>query len=118
VFESINAVTLEVADMARSVRFYRDLGFPLRFGGEDATFTTFRIGDGQHLNLELSYGFQGRPGWGRFIIYVSDVDAVYRRALDLGLQPSTSPADAAWGERYFHLSDPDGHELSFARLLE
>jgi hypothetical protein len=22
-----------------------------------------------------------------------------------------------WGERYFHLTDPDGHALSFARPL-
>ena len=28
-----------------------------------------------------------------------------------------APADAPWGERYFHVLDPDGHELSFARLL-
>jgi uncharacterized glyoxalase superfamily protein PhnB len=26
-----------------------------------------------------------------------------------------SPQDASWGERYFHMADPDGHELSFAR---
>jgi uncharacterized glyoxalase superfamily protein PhnB len=25
------------------------------------------------------------------------------------------PRDAPWGERYFHMRDPDGHELSFAR---
>jgi len=25
-----------------------------------------------------------------------------------------APRDAAWGERFFHLTDPDGHELSFA----
>ena len=30
---------------------------------------------------------------------------------------STTPRDAEWGERYFHLTDPDGHELSFARPL-
>jgi uncharacterized glyoxalase superfamily protein PhnB len=29
----------------------------------------------------------------------------------------TEPADAPWGERYFHVRDPDGHELSFARPL-
>jgi len=27
------------------------------------------------------------------------------------------PRDASWGERYFHMPDPDGHELSFARPL-
>lgn len=26
-------------------------------------------------------------------------------------------ACAAWGERFFHITDPDGHELSFAELL-
>src|SRR5438094_9365715 len=24
------------------------------------------------------------------------------------------PRDAEWGERFFHVTDPDGHELSFA----
>jgi uncharacterized glyoxalase superfamily protein PhnB len=28
-----------------------------------------------------------------------------------------APSDAPWGERYFHVTDPDGHELSFARPL-
>jgi uncharacterized glyoxalase superfamily protein PhnB len=46
-----------------------------------------------------------------------DVDALYRRVLALKLCPDTSPQDAPWGERFFHLSDPDGHELSFARPL-
>ena len=55
---------------------------------------------------------------GRVIFYVSDVDALYERAIVLGLDPNHAPHDAAWGERYFHLTDPDGHEVSFARLLE
>jgi catechol 2,3-dioxygenase-like lactoylglutathione lyase family enzyme len=117
VIDSINAVTLETADMTRAVRFYSGLGFNVRYGGEDATFTSFRVGEG-HLNLELNRAFDGRPGWGRVIFYVADVDALYGRALHLGLSPSTAPQDASWGERYFHISDPDGHELSFARPLE
>ena len=56
--------------------------------------------------------------WGRVIFYyASDVDALHQRALAAGYQPSTSPRDAEWGERFFHLDDPDGHELSFARPL-
>jgi uncharacterized glyoxalase superfamily protein PhnB len=51
------------------------------------------------------------------IFHVEDVDAVYDRALEHGLHPEAAPRDAEWGERYFHISDPDGHELSFARLL-
>jgi uncharacterized glyoxalase superfamily protein PhnB len=48
---------------------------------------------------------------------VSDVDTLYARAVNLGLTPQAAPRDASWGERYFHLTDPDGHELSFARPL-
>jgi catechol 2,3-dioxygenase-like lactoylglutathione lyase family enzyme len=117
VIESLNAVTLETADMGRAVRFYLALGFQLRYGGEDATFSSFRFGDDQHFNLELQPGFALSGVWGRFIFYVSDVDALYRHLLELGLKPSTEPRDASWGERFFHISDPDGHELSFARLL-
>jgi len=28
------------------------------------------------------------------------------------------PRDASWGERYFHMPDPDGHELSFGAFAE
>jgi uncharacterized glyoxalase superfamily protein PhnB len=45
------------------------------------------------------------------------VDALYAHVLALGLEPQAPPRDAEWGERYFHLTDPDGHELSFARPL-
>lgn len=55
---------------------------------------------------------------GRIIFYVSDVDAIYVRAIAQGLYPTAAPRDAEWGERYFHLLDRDGHELSFAKLLE
>ena len=51
------------------------------------------------------------------IFHVSDVDAFFSRAVAAGLKPDTTPADAPWGERFFHLPDPDGHELSFARPL-
>ena len=30
---------------------------------------------------------------------------------------ASRPAGADRGERYFHITDPDGHELSFARKL-
>jgi uncharacterized glyoxalase superfamily protein PhnB len=52
--------------------------------------------------------------WGRAIFYVDDVDAFYGNAVARGLRPEAPPRDAPWGERYFHIVDPDGHELSFA----
>jgi catechol 2,3-dioxygenase-like lactoylglutathione lyase family enzyme len=103
--------------MAAAVAFYRALGFELGRGGPNARFTSFRVGQG-HLNLVLKPGACDWPWWGRVIFYVCDVDEMHRRALEAGLQPHAEPCDAEWGERYFHLSDADGHELSFARPLE
>ena len=64
--EKISAVTLRVANMNASVRFYKEvLGLELIYGGEDAYFTSLRTEDGNTiLNLE-----HGNPDiqWGRLI---------------------------------------------------
>jgi catechol 2,3-dioxygenase-like lactoylglutathione lyase family enzyme len=113
--ESLSAITLATGDMRQAVRFYQALGFPLKFGGEEAAFTSFEFG-GTYLNL-IADPRAPVSWWGRVILYVSDVDAVYRKALAAGFEPSLEPSVAPWGERYFHISDPDGHELSFAKPL-
>jgi catechol 2,3-dioxygenase-like lactoylglutathione lyase family enzyme len=114
----INAITLLVTDMARSLAFYESLGLELEtvFGGPDQPFTSLRLGTGNFINLSAN---EGPPAghWGRVIFYVPDPDAVHDAAITAGYQPEMAPSDAPWGERYFHLRDPDGHELSFARLL-
>ncbi|NVH77807.1 VOC family protein [Paraburkholderia sp. JPY432] len=113
--ESLSAITLATSDMKRAVAFYEALGFPLKYGGPREAFTSFAFGS-SYLNL-IADARAPVTWWGRVIIYVSDVDAIYAKALAAGLQPSLAPADAPWGERYFHITDPDGHELSFARPL-
>ena len=114
--EKISAVTFRVLNMKASVRFYGDvLGMEIVFGGEDAFFSSLRAkyGSAPILNLE-----QGRsvPGWGRMIFYVADVDTFWEYLRRKGFNPE-SPRDASWGERYFHMPDPDGYELSFARPI-
>lgn len=112
---SLSAVTLHVADMARSTAFYDALGFRLGYGGPTAAFTSYVIG-GSFLNLQLHDDVAAR-GWGRAIVHVADVDGMHDRVLKAGFHPEMAPSDAPWGERYFHVLDPDGHELSFARPL-
>jgi catechol 2,3-dioxygenase-like lactoylglutathione lyase family enzyme len=114
--ESLSAVTLVTRDMAVAVRFYDALGFEIIYGGESADFTSYRAGSG-YLNLGQRKDPGQLDGWGRAIFYVADVDAMYARVLKAGFTPEFEPRDAIWGERYFHLHDPDGHELSFARPL-
>ena len=114
--EATSAITLATHDMQRAVRFYSSLGFEICYGGEAAPFTSFHAGS-SYLNLITQREEKQWSWWGRVIYHVSDVDALYEQALQAGHHPSTRPRDAEWGERYFHLTDPDGHELSFARPL-
>jgi len=115
--ESLSAVTLVCTDMSASVAFYDALGFERLYGGPRAEFTSYRVG-GSYLNLQHDVAWAPPAAvWGRAIFYVVDVDALHRRAVDAGWVPEMPPSDAPWGERYFHLRDPDGHELSFARPL-
>ncbi len=109
----ISAVTFAVRDMARSVAFYQKLGFTLVKDGS-AEFTSLQAGEAS-VNLASAPAYQ-HTWWGRVIFRVDDADAHYRTLVAAGLNPD-SPKDAAWGERFFHITDPDGHELSFAQLL-
>jgi len=128
-FRSINAVTLATADMAASVTFYQNLGLNLTYGGTDSNFSTLGADITEnifHVNLfavslaalpptnNPLYGRTGWNGWGRAIFYVTSVDALYAQLLSRALKPEAPPTDAPWGERYFQILDPMGHELSFA----
>ncbi|MDA2930533.1 hypothetical protein MYX84_11400 [Acidobacteria bacterium AH-259-O06] len=64
--QHISAVTLAVQEMARSVDFYKKLGLEPLYGGEHASFTSFRAGEG-FINLILTGSEAGR-WWGRVIL--------------------------------------------------
>jgi catechol 2,3-dioxygenase-like lactoylglutathione lyase family enzyme len=71
--EKISAVTLRVANMEASVRFYKDvLGLEIVYGGESSHFTSLRTKDGDTI-LNLEHG-NASIQWGRLIFHVSDVD--------------------------------------------
>lgn len=112
--QHISAVTLAVRDMARSVVFYEKLGFEVVFGSGRASFTSLRAGNA-FVNLAASERYQTQ-WWGRVIFRVDNADAHYQDLVAAGITPE-QPTNASWGERYFHVRDPDGHELSFAALL-
>jgi catechol 2,3-dioxygenase-like lactoylglutathione lyase family enzyme len=114
--EKVSAVTFRVTNMRASVQFYRDvLGMELIDGGEDSYFSSLRAREAESAILNLEKGDPGKH-WGRLILHVTDVDAFWSHLTESGFDPAR-PQDGAWGERYFHMPDPDGHELSFARPL-
>jgi PhnB protein len=47
-------------------------------------------------------------------IYVEDVDAMFKQALDAGAREFMPVSDMFWGDRYGQVEDPFGHKWSIA----
>jgi len=116
----ISAVTLLISDMKKSVEFYSKIpNFNLVYGCPDSQFTSFLIDDTAKSYLNLKLYETHSPDFGRIIFYTDDVDELFAYMQDdktisgLGKLES-KPQDATWGERFFHVLDPDGYKMSFA----
>ena len=116
----ISAVTLLVSDMKKSVDFYSKIpNFKIVYGGTDSQFTSFLIEDTTKSYLNLKLNETHLPDSGRIILYVDNVDELFtymendETISGLGKLES-KPQDATWGERFFHVLDPDGYKMSFA----
>ena len=83
-----------------------------------------RIGDSQIMMSEenAEMGAQSPQALGgspaSLFLYVEDVDAAYKQALDAGATATMPPQDMFWGDRYGKLVDPYGHEWSIATHVE
>jgi catechol 2,3-dioxygenase-like lactoylglutathione lyase family enzyme len=131
----ISAVTLIVENMEKSCNFYSQIpGFKVVYGGSsEDTFTTFEIGEPitkMYLNLELSIANSNHSGsdrkrrrhFGRIIFHTEDVDKLYsyfKGNMNISnlISFENEPTNAAWGERFFHIREPDGYQLSFAEPI-
>ena len=118
----ISAITLRISDMKKSVDFYSKIpNFKIVYGGSDSQFTSFLIDDvaKSYLNLRINEVAAEATHWSRIIFYVDDVDELFdymendETISRLGNLES-KPVNAAWGERFFHVLDPDDYKLSFA----
>lgn len=134
----ISAITLRIKDMVRSCHFYSQIpGFRLEYGGSaNDSFSTYEISESNdhkiYLNLELIRSTNDRNSqnnlittrkhFGRIIFHTDDVDRLYEyfrsnESISNNILFENAPTDALWGERYFHIREPDGYQLSFAKPL-
>ena len=87
--ERVSAITLKVARMDASLRFYRDvLGMEVLFGGSNASFSSLRIPDTEFPIINLQLG-QPTADWGRMIFHVADVDAFWAHLKERGFKPDS-----------------------------
>ena len=133
--------------MEKSCTLYSKIpGFSLTYGGKASDrFTTFEIGKGSkattYLNLELiekeeeekdSSDFykksnlgrkmKGSEDFGRIIFHSENVDKLFSymkqdEYISKSIVFENEPTNAPWGERFFHIREPNGYQLSFAQPL-
>ena len=73
-----------------------------------------RIGD----SLVMISSTQARETFPAFLyVYVDDVEARYRRAVDAGAETMEEPVDTPYGDRRAMVRDPSGNIFQIARRL-
>lgn len=100
---SLAGVTLHVADVDKSLAFYRQFPGAAVMFHLPGRFALLRIGSGR-LGLLCD---QKRPM--HLEIDCPDLDATYARFQELGIATEGPPSVKPWGMRDFLLLDPDGN---------
>ena len=125
----LDMIGIVVSDMARSLAFYRALGFDLPEDADGQPHVETKLPSGLRMawdTEETIHSFdpdwrppEGGPRIGLALLHDSpaDVDAAYERLASLGYEGHKAPWDAPWGQRYALARDPDGNAVDlFAPL--
>jgi PhnB protein len=75
-----------------------------------------KIRDSRLMLAEASEQWPAQPGV--FYLYVEEVDATYRRALEAGAVSVMEPADQFYGDRHGGVRDPVGNQWWIATHVE
>jgi len=124
-----SAVGLVVADMARSLAFYRRLGIDMPESDDTAPHAEYTLPGGLRLmwdTVETVRSFE--PDWqpptgGQQIGLAFDcaspaeVDRMHAELVSAGYPSELDPWDAFWGQRYSSVQGPDGNSVDLFAAL-
>jgi predicted enzyme related to lactoylglutathione lyase len=115
---------LLVADLDRSIAFYRDaLGFDCEVYGDPPDFAVASRDAAVILLALAADGERLVPHWQivdkmvNAYIRVDDADAIYAEVQERGACIDYTIYDAPHGFREFGVQDPDGHDIAFGQPL-
>ena len=116
---------LNVSDLVESFRWFEKLGWEKAWDwGTPPTFGGVCSGECEIFLCQNAQGGRGRSGFNMTFgpesneaaekavwmsIWVEEVDAVYKRCLEQGLEVTWPPTDMPWDVREVHVRHPDGH---------
>ncbi|HEX5450236.1 MAG TPA: VOC family protein [Gaiellaceae bacterium] len=116
---------LLVADLDRSVAFYRDLlGFECTLHGEPPNFAVAKRDDAIFLLSLAPAGAALVPHWHvvemmwNAYVRLDNADAYYAEVQERGCPIDYSLYDAPHGFREFGVTDPDGYDIAFGQPLD
>ena len=122
--------TLIVNDAAKAIDFYkRAFGATevSRFNGPDGRImhAEVKIGDSNimlsdempEMGVRSPKAYQGAPP-ARLWLYLPNVDAAWKKAIDAGGKQKMELGDQFWGDRMGQLEDPFGHYWSLAQHVK
>jgi len=84
------------------------------YSGSAADFNNNKFNSGEKT--------KGRENFGRIIFHTDNVDKLYSymeydEYVSKSIIFESKPTNAPWGERFFHIREPNGYQLSFAQPL-
>ncbi|MGH8986018.1 MAG: VOC family protein [Acidimicrobiia bacterium] len=116
----LDQIGIVVDDMARSLAFYRQLGFDLPPEADRQPHVDAALPGGLRLAWDTvetirSFDPDWQPASGGHRVGLAfrfdspaDVDSAYEELVALGYSGHKAPWDAFWGQRYASIEDPDG----------
>jgi len=116
----LDGLGLVVDDMAATLAFYRTLGLDIPLEAADDPHVELDLGGGVRFMMDTSdvvrsfdAGWERPTGRGRLGLAVrcegpDAVDDLYQRVVAAGYAGHLAPWDAAWGQRYAAVVDPNG----------
>ena len=123
-------VELVVADMPRSLAFYRLIGLDIPPEADDQPHVDVELGGGMRLALDTEDTIRSfDPDWspstrgaGRVALAFecedpAAVDAAWAELTGAGYEGHLPPWDAFWGMRYAVMHDPDGTAVDLCAAL-
>jgi len=122
----LNAIGVVVADMARTLAFYKQFG--LEFNGSDDHYEC-ELPGGTRLMLDTMglvqelYPDWRPPSGGHRVGFAfqfdspAEVNAKYAEVVAAGARSLHEPWDAFWGQRYAAVVDPDGNGVDLYAAL-
>ncbi|ABS04955.1 catechol 2,3-dioxygenase-like lactoylglutathione lyase family enzyme [Kineococcus radiotolerans] len=124
----LDLVGVVVADMARSLAFYRRLGLDVPADADDQPHVEVVLPGGLRLAWDTEETVRSfDPGWvpptghrGSLAFDCGDpagVDRVHADLLAAGAESHLAPFDAVWGQRYAVVLDPDGASVDLFAAL-